>query len=197
MSIAVNEVCEAAEAEALLPLPLLARRLLTELGAPPRLVAHLHLVHDVAVRLTDHCSKALPKLRLDKDAVAFGAATHDMGKALFPAELSGAGSRHELAGEAWMIAQNVEPQLARFARTHGLDAEEKSLALEDLLVITADKLWKGKRVAALEERLIRELARATSEDYWDVWSPVNTHFDKLAEHADRRLAWQGRFSAHT
>lgn len=194
MSNSVDEVCEAAEAEAWLPLPPLARRLLTQSGAPPRLVAHLHLVHDVAARLTRQCSKALPKLRVDTDAIAFGAATHDIGKALFPAELSGAGSRHELAGEAWMIAHDIEARLARFARTHGLGAEDEALGLEDLLVITADKLWKGKRVVALEERLIRELAHSTGEDYWDVWSLLNTHFDGLAEDADRRLTWQGRFS---
>lgn len=197
MSSSIDEVCEAVEAEAWLPLPPLARGLLTQLNAPPRLVAHLHLVHDVAARLTRLCSKSLPKLRVDADSVAFGAATHDIGKALFPAELSGAGSRHELAGEAWMIARDIDPQRARFARTHGLGAEDEALVLEDLLVIAADKLWKGKRVVALEERLIRELARCTGEDYWDVWSTLTTHFEQLTEDADRRLAWQGRFSAST
>lgn len=194
MSNSVDEVCEAAEAESLFPLPSLARRLLTELDPPPRLVAHSHLVHDVAAHLTRVCDTTFLEVRLDTDAVAFGAATHDIGKALFPGELSGAGSRHELAGEAWMIAQGVQPGVARFARTHGLDVDDKSLALEDLFVITADKLWKGKRVVGLEERLIRELAGAAGKDYWDVWSMLSTRFDELAEDADRRLTWQGRFS---
>lgn len=40
-------------------------------NAPPRLVAHLTLVHDVALRLVAGVAKAWPRLSFDKEAVAW------------------------------------------------------------------------------------------------------------------------------
>ena len=80
------------------PLPDEVARLLRALDAPPRLAAHLRLVHDVAYELVEWLEQRYPALPLDREAVLFGAATHDVGKAVHIRELSGSGSAHEEAG---------------------------------------------------------------------------------------------------
>jgi hypothetical protein len=67
------------------PLPAAVAGLPRDLGAPPRLVAHLRAVPDVAVRLADRVAGRCPALDLDREAVLFGAATHDIGRTLHPA----------------------------------------------------------------------------------------------------------------
>jgi len=59
-------------------LPVEAARLLDVLHAPPRLAAHLRLVHDVAAALTVALERRYPDLAFDRVAVLFGAATHDI-----------------------------------------------------------------------------------------------------------------------
>jgi hypothetical protein len=76
------------------PLPDQAAQLLEDLEAPPRLAAHLRLVHDVAHQLLAWVTGRYPALRVDREAVLFGAATHDIGKTAHIAELSGPGSAH-------------------------------------------------------------------------------------------------------
>jgi hypothetical protein len=67
-------------------LPDRAMDLLERLQAPPRLAAHLRLVHDVACQLAEWADGRYPELEYDRDAMLFGAATHDIGKIVFPAE---------------------------------------------------------------------------------------------------------------
>jgi hypothetical protein len=102
----------------ILELPAAAARLLVTLGAPPRLAAHLRAVHDVAHHLTAWLGGHHPGLRFDRDAVLFGAATHDIGKAVHTAELSGPGSEHEKAGQQVLLEAGIDPRLARVAATH-------------------------------------------------------------------------------
>ncbi len=131
-------------------LPAFSANLLEDLRAPPRLVAHLTLVHDVAVRLVSLLRKRWPQLSVDAQAVAFGASLHDVGKAVVQQELSQPGHRHEALGEELLLARGVAPALARFARTHA-EAPHEGLSLEDLLVTLADKVWKGAREESLEQ----------------------------------------------
>lgn len=126
------------------PLPGQVAQLLRDLDAPPRLAAHLRAVHDVACQLVDWLEQRYPALPLDRDAVLFGAATHDIGKATHIAELSGPRSAHEETGRELLLAQGVSPELARFAGTHA-SWKEPDIELEDLLVSVADKIWKNKR----------------------------------------------------
>ena len=127
--------------------------------------------------------------------MAFGAATHDIGKARHPHELSEAGTLHEGAGEQLLSEAGVSPALARFARTHGALSDEH--ALEDLLVMAADKIWKGRRDEAVEERLCAAISEATNAPAWDVF----LRFDTLASAIQKKLVfpgggaveWQGQF----
>lgn len=134
--------------------------LLRELSAPPRLAAHLRLVHEVAYELGDWFAEFCPTLAFDREAVLFGAATHDRGKVVHTAELDGPGSAHEPSGREPLLAYGFAPERARFAATHGSWAET-GVSVEELLVTTADKVWKGKRVTGLEDLLIGHLVRAS------------------------------------
>lgn len=167
------------------PLPSRARELLETLGAPPRLAAHLRVVHDVAVALTGWAADRVP---FDAEAVLFGAATHDVGKVLHPAELSGPGSAHEPAGHALLLAHGVPERLARFAGTHG-SWTAAAVTVEDLLVSLADKVWKGKRVPGLESRFAGFLAG----EPWEAFTVLDDELARIASEADSRLAFQGSY----
>lgn len=62
------------------------------------------------------------------------------------------------------------------------------LALEDLLVALADKLWKGKRVAELEQRVITALARSSGRDAWSLFVVLEDCFETIAAGGAARLA---------
>ncbi|WP_346104063.1 hypothetical protein [Nonomuraea maheshkhaliensis] len=134
----------------LIPLPEHIAELLSDVGSPLRLVAHLRAVHDVAHQLVAWLEKHRPTLIFDREAVLFGAATHDIGKAVHLGELSGPGSAHEEAGQALLLGRGVNPEHARFAATHA-SWTRQDVGLEDLLVSLADKIWKNKRVPDLED----------------------------------------------
>jgi hypothetical protein len=171
-------------------------RLCGALRAPPRLVAHLTLVHDVAVELIAALDEHFPGLNLDREAVLFGAATHDLGKVVHPDELTAPGTRHEAAGEALLIAHGVAPALARFARTHG-SWDFPDTSLEDLLVALSDVVWKGKRVSDLDSGVAGTIATATARKHWEVWSDLDDILERLAAGAEDRLQWQRMHSTRS
>lgn len=189
----VSHIAEDAETFGLASLPRGVHVLLHEARASARLIAHLHLVHDVALRLASHVVDSFPTANINAAAVRFGAAIHDIGKAMHPDELSGAGDLHEAAGEEFLRDQGIDAKLARFARTHGLEPSSRDLCIEDLLVIAADKVWKGKRVRELEERIARTIANTTGKDFWDIETVLDPILEKLSAGADARLEWQARF----
>lgn len=177
------------------PKPDRVAQLLRDLDAPPRLTAHLRAVHDVAYQLVDWIAQRYPALRFDRDAVLFGAATHDIGKMAHTAELSGPGSAHEEVGRELLLAQGISPRLARFAGTHaawtGPDIE-----IEDLLVSVADKIWKNKRVPALEDRVVTRLAEASGRTTWEEFLAFDDLLASIGEDARQRLAFQASYPVH-
>ncbi|GGN27847.1 hypothetical protein GCM10011578_063480 [Streptomyces fuscichromogenes] len=164
------------------PLPPVVAELLRSLNAPPRLAAHLRAVHDVAVDLVDWVRDRYPDLAVDRDRVLFGAATHDVGKVLHPAELAGPGSAHEAAGRDLLLSRGFGPALARFAATHA-DWDAPGVTPEDLLVSTADKIWKDKRVPGLEDRLVAALADATRREPWEEYLALDDLLTRLGADA--------------
>ncbi|MFE9500171.1 HD domain-containing protein [Streptomyces collinus] len=170
-------------------LPERAAAQLAGVDAPPRLVAHLRAVHDVAARLVEWVRRRCPALELDAEAVLFGAATHDIGKALYPAELSGPGARHEEAGRELLLGHGVEARLARFAATHA-SWTAPGAGAEDLLVSLADKVWKNKRVSELEDLVVARLAGADGRAAWEWFMELDEVLTEIGDGADRRLAYQ-------
>ncbi|MFB7473323.1 HD domain-containing protein [Kitasatospora sp. NPDC056184] len=169
------------------PLPAAAVALLAAVDAPPRLTAHLGLVHEVAVTILDGCAGyGVP---VDREAVLFGAATHDIGKAVHREELSVPGSLHERAGYELLPAHGVPERLARFAGTHG-SWGAPGATVEDLLVSLADKAWKDSRVRDLEDRVVARLAQASGREPWEVFLALDDLLAGIGADAPRRLAVQ-------
>ena len=177
------------------PLPPAVAELLRSLDAPPRLAAHLRAVHDVAVQLVDWVQGRYPGLDVDRDGVLFGSATHDVGKVLHPEELTGPGSAHEDAGRDLLLSHGFPPSLARFAATHA-DWDDPAVTIEDLLVSTADKVWKDKRVPSLEDRLVKALAVAVRREPWEEYLALDDLLARLGADAGPRLAFQSAFPVY-
>ncbi|MFE5091496.1 phosphohydrolase [Streptomyces sp. NPDC056638] len=179
----------------MLPLPDRVAELLSELGSPPRLAAHLRAVHDVAHQLVDWVEQRYPAVVFDREAVLFGAATHDVGKTVHLAELSGPGSAHEEAGQALLLDHGISPELARFAATHASWVDAR-VGLDDLLVSLADKIWKNKRVPDLEDIVVDRLAEATGRAAWEEFIALDGVLADIGDAADERLAFQASFPVY-
>jgi hypothetical protein len=161
-----------------------AYQFLRELGAPPRLILHVQLVGEAADLLISHLHER--QLKFDEKLIRFGVAFHDVGKILHPSELKVAGNLHETDGEQLLIEHGVESRLARCCRSHS-QWQEMECSLEELCIALSDTLWKGKRIAALEEAVIQRLAVEASADYWDVFIHWDSCFEQIAASGDMRL----------
>jgi putative nucleotidyltransferase with HDIG domain len=177
------------------PLPEVAMRLLDQYQAPPRLVAHLTLVHEVACTLTEALDRTWPSLQYDREAVRLGAALHDIGKALIPRELTQPGHEHELAGEALLVQWGMTPHLARFARTHARWVDAPDVRIEDLLVALADTWWRGKRDSPLEATLCDQIAQQVGKAEWEVFVALDDIAMAITSEADAWLQWQAQHPA--
>ncbi|WP_033337952.1 HD domain-containing protein [Catenuloplanes japonicus] len=171
------------------PLPETAARHLRSLAAPPRLAAHLRAVHDVAWQVTGALAGHLV---FDRELVLFGAAIHDIGKVIHPAELSGPGHAHEAAGYTLLRDRGVPEPLARTARDHA-SWTRPDIRDEDLLVALADKIWKAKRAEDLEMLVVDRLATASGAARWDAFLLLDDVLQRVAEGADARLAFQAAY----
>lgn len=171
--------------------------LLQQVSAPPRLVAHLIVVHDVASRLVERICETFPGLRLDREAVVFGASVHDLGKSICTDELGEAGKAHEKRGVELLRSMGISGDRARFAFTHGNWGTAEDLTLEDLIVALADNCWKGKRVDELEVKAVDLLSSASGKPVWTCFADLDEILESLAQDADKRLAWQGAYSTQS
>jgi hypothetical protein len=161
-----------------------ARALLGTLGAPRRLIRHVELVAEAAELLLS----GLRRLRvpLNDDLVLAGVALHDVGKIRHPSELDQPGSEHEPAGQALLIEHGVDPALARICVSHA-KWDEPGTSFEELLVALADKLWKGVRKPALEERVIDSAAELLGRTRWDLFVELDSLFEQIAADGSKRL----------
>lgn len=166
--------------------------ILTTLNAPPRLIAHLEVVHDTALLLIYNLAETWPDLEFDTQSVLIGAAIHDIGKVVYPDELTGQGTHHEEIGPQLLLGLNVPEKHARFARTYARWQQEPGIQLEDVLVAFADTIWKGKRHTVLEQEIAQQIARRTHEEVWSVYMKLDDIANKLAADAHERILWQGK-----
>lgn len=60
-------------------------------------------------------------------------------------------------------------------------------SLEELLIALSDKLWKGKRVEALELEVIDRIAAQLQKNRWDIFQELDTHFERIVVDGDVRL----------
>lgn len=85
-----------------------------------------------------------------------------------------------------LLKHGVAPNVARFCWTHAAWTQSE-MTLEDLLVAAADKLWRGKREAELEQRLVSTIATASGVPDWEAFSQVDEIFAHVAADGDERL----------
>jgi len=161
-----------------------AYNLLSQLGAPERLLRHAQLVGEAA----DSLIGAYRELGVEFNAavIELGAAIHDAGKIVHPEELSGPGSRHEWAGQALMLRHGVQPEVAKCCVSHAA-WRNADVTFEERTVALADKLWKGKRETDLELAVIDEAAIRLDVGRWDVFDRLDLAFETIAASADERL----------
>ncbi|MDX1664234.1 MAG: HD domain-containing protein [Candidatus Promineifilaceae bacterium] len=191
----MNNTPNPAEQEATIALhtlPEAAAELLQSVQLHPFLLAHLILVHDVAARLVEAIQARWPAVALNAEAIRFGAATHDIGKVVFPEEILAPGEAHREAGRTLLLELGIGPERARFTATH---VPERALngELEDILVALADVLWKGGRHEPLETALLERLTATDAEEAWETFMALDDLLTQLSGEADKRLLWQAQF----
>lgn len=158
--------------------------LLREVGVPARLYRHVELVGEAADLLLLGFQKL--GIVLNEDYVRVGVALHDIGKSIHQDELSASGKQHEAEGERMLLARGVSPEVARVCRSHGQWRTEAQTT-EELVIALADKLWKGARVAELEELVIDRLAVLNEKDRWDYFTELDSLFEEVASTSESRL----------
>lgn len=161
-----------------------AYRLLKELGANDRLVLHVQLVGEAADRLIQAYTGL--GLKFDAQRIELGVSIHDAGKILHPGELDGPGSMHEPAGEKLLLANGVQPAVAKCCVSHAA-WQEPGVSFEERSVALADKLWKGKREEVLELLVVDDVAAQLGVDRWDVFTELDSVFEEIAAGGTERL----------
>lgn len=154
-------------------------------GAPAHLLRHVQLVAEAA----DALETAYHELGLNFNSqlLQLGVALHDAGKIFHPLELSQAGHLHEAAGRDFLLQQGIAAELAEICASHG-NWQDLHDELEALSVALADKLWKGKRVAELEQKVVSLIATRLGLDEWQILIQLDTVFETIAADGDQRLA---------
>jgi hypothetical protein len=161
-----------------------AHALIVKLGASQRLLTHTRLVGEAAEMLLAQLHRL--GVAHDADFIRAAVVLHDAGKIQHPAELDGGGVKHETAGELLLLAQGVDPALARCCISHAQWAH-MHCSLEELVVALADALWKGKRDAALERKAVEMIGERLGRGFWDLFIELDNCFETIAAAGAARL----------
>lgn len=164
-----------------------ARQVLLDNHAPQRLLRHGEMITEVVQTLCRHLLAV--GIRLESELAETGAMLHDAGKLVVPEELDGPGVRHCEEGAKLLRQAGWPEKVTSFCLSH--ENWGASASLEELLVALADNLWKGKRVAELEERIIREVAGLSGRELWPLYTELDDLFEFIAGEGDKRLANSG------
>jgi hypothetical protein len=158
--------------------------MLQRLGAPHKLICHIKLVGEAAEVLIAKLQQL--QVPVDTCFVRLGVAFHDAGKILHSEELVVKGTHHEAAGEKLLIANGVDPSLARCCRSHG-QWQKMDCCFEELLVALADTLWKGKRDVLLEGEVVQRIEALSQKEYWELFVDMDSCFEAIATDGHSRL----------
>lgn len=175
----------------IIDLPNKITELLQKLNSPEQLNRHLQIVYSTAKELLSRLNQEWPLLELNEALILFGAATHDIGKVEIKNELYESGKEHEMTGKRILEKLGFTETESRFALTHG-NWKGNNLFLEDLLVSLADKIWKGKRIIELEEKIGYLIATKLKTNYWQIFGKLDRILEEISLEADKRLLWQNQ-----
>lgn len=173
----------------IIDLPNKINALIEELDSPERLKKHLQIVYSTAHRLVTLIKQEWVSIAINEQLILFGAGTHDIGKTEIKIELFESGKEHEIVGKQILLKKGFSEEEARFAFTHG-NWQKENLTLEDLLVSLADKIWKGKRIQELEEKVGLLISENIKTDYWVIYEKLDKIIEQISVGADKRLLWQ-------
>lgn len=162
-----------------------AFELLEELKAPAHLITHVTLVGEASSEIIK-CLNSY-NLQFDANFLEVGVVLHDVGKIKHPKEMHEKGSLHEAEGEKILLNLGIEKNLARVCVSHGQWDNENN-SLEELLISLSDKLWKGKRVQRLEEKIIKIISNSLGIEYWELFMQLDNCFELIASTGDERLS---------
>lgn len=157
--------------------------LLQRRGASQRLLVHVELVGEAGESIISELERL--GAEIDKEFIRSGIVLHDIGKTVQSSELDREGDLHGETGRDLLRQEGVEPRLAQVCVSH-IDWRQAK-TVEELVIACADKLWKGKRVADLEELLVRRVTTDLGLDYWEVFQCMDDCFEAIADRADERL----------
>jgi hypothetical protein len=189
----VNTPIEAAAKLGLQPLPEDVAALLAQHHAPQRLIAHLLVAHHTAGLLISAFRTMWPALIFDSYMVQMGAALHDVGKLRIRPEIVSRGHAHEQAGYDLLMEMGIDPQIARFARTHGARTSESSMEIEDMLVALADHAATNRRDRGIEDMVVRRISARLESPSWEVFTQLDTILVEISARTPQLLAWQSLY----
>lgn len=142
-------------------------------GVDGATAGRLRLAQDVAIELGARLADAFSELVYNQAAVQFGAATHAM-------------------REAALVAAGIDPDKARFARTHTMWRGDDDLPLEDLLVALVVTIATCRRTPELEMLVAEAIATPLHLDPTGVYLALDEILGELAAEDDARREWQAR-----
>ncbi len=165
--------------------------LLEELNSSERLKRHLQIVYSTATELIKQIKQEWETIDFNENLILLGASTHDIGKSEITRELYERGKEHELKGKYILQKHGFKKEEARFAFTHG-NWQEEGLTIEDLIVSLSDKIWKGKRIEELEEKVAKVISDNLKIDYWEVYVKLDEILANLSSKSDELILWQNQ-----
>lgn len=154
-----------------------ALQLIERLDAPLQLKKHVELVGFAAEKLIDYFSQL--DLDIDYNFVRIGTVIHDIGKIVCPWEMAKAGCDHEDEGERLLLELGVQPEIARVCLTHSR-WDRMECSSEELIIALSGKLWKGKRNAKLETKIINNISTRLQKEEWDIFLKLDSCFENIA-----------------
>lgn len=93
------------------------------------------------------------------------------------------------------LSHGFEAAPARFPGTHA-SGTPSGVTCEELLVSTADKIWKNKRAPELEYPVVTHLARASGRECGEEALARGKTLGRIGEGADPPLAHQASFPVY-
>jgi HD superfamily phosphodiesterase len=157
---------------------------------PPRLLAHLTIVYEIAKDILAWIKESYPEIRVNQKEVLFGAIIHDIGKVIAIKEIHHSGSTHESVGfELLTNTYGIDPKTARFTYTHS-DWFNKDATIEDWIVSLADKVWKGKRIESLEDLIVQQICKQTNREKWEIFINLDEFLQTITRDAHQRILMQ-------
>lgn len=172
-------------------LPIEAKEAFKRLDAPPRLVRHHEVVHEVACRIIEGLLKKYPETVFFNGRIAaLGAAIHDIGKVKHQGEITGPGEKHETSGPAVAKAAGLPEEIHGFARLHkAINASPKEVSTEMLIAALADVVWKGSRDNDLEALLVGRITKETLVGPFEADAVLDRIIGSIAGHSDQFLEY--------